>query len=109
VLPFREGTSIYQLLLAAVVLSAWYGGRGPGWLASLICATGAAYWFVPPDNSLAVSQDHALGFSFFIALCLLLTEFGASRRRTEHTLRASEERFRTLVQFSFDVYWGERR
>ena len=29
-LPLREGTSIYQLPLAAVVLSAWYGGRGPG-------------------------------------------------------------------------------
>jgi PAS domain S-box-containing protein len=27
------------------------------------------------------------------------------RKRTEDVLRASEERFRTLVQFSFDVYW----
>jgi PAS domain S-box-containing protein len=26
-------------------------------------------------------------------------------RRAEHELRESEERFRTLVQFSFDVYW----
>jgi PAS domain S-box-containing protein len=26
-------------------------------------------------------------------------------RQAEHELRASEERFRTLVQFSFDVYW----
>ena len=36
VLPFPEGAGIYQLPLAAVVLSAWYGGRGPGWLASAI-------------------------------------------------------------------------
>ena len=26
-------------------------------------------------------------------------------KRAEETLRASEERFRTLMQFSFDVYW----
>ena len=28
-LPVPQGASIYQLPIAAVVLSAWYGGRGP--------------------------------------------------------------------------------
>ena len=104
VLPFPEGAGIYQLPLAAVVLSAWYGGRGPGLLASLISVIGAMY-LLPPVNTFKVSPDHALPLSIFIALCLLLTEFSTGRRRVEHAFRASEERFRTLVQFSFDVYW----
>jgi len=105
VLSFKEGAAIYQLPIAAVVLSAWYGGRGPGLFASLICITGSLYWFVPPVNSFAISPDYTLSLSIFVALCLLLSEFSAGRRRAEHRLRATEERFRALLQFSFDVYW----
>jgi PAS domain S-box-containing protein len=105
VLPIPEGAAIYQLPLAAVVLSAWYGGRGPGWFASLICIMGSSYWFVPPVNSFETSPEHVLPFSIFIALCLFLTEFSAGRRHVAHALRVSDERFRALVQFSFDVYW----
>jgi PAS domain-containing protein len=107
VLPIPEGSSIYQLPLAAVVLSAWYGGRGPGLFASLICITGSSYWFVPPVNSFATSPEHVLPFYIFIVLCLFLTEFSAGRRRAGQALRASEERFRALVQFSFDVWYWE--
>ena len=90
VLPFREGTSVYQLPIAAVVLSAWYGGRGPGWLASLVCAMGASYLFVPPVHSFDTASEHVLPLAIFATLCVLLTEFSAGRRRAEQALRASD-------------------
>ena len=105
VLPVPEGTTIYQLPIVAVVMSAWYGGRGPGLFASLICVTGIWYWFVPPVNTWELAPEHRPGLLIFIGLCLFLTEFSAGRRRAAHALRAGEERFRALVQFSFDVYW----
>ena len=54
-LPLPEGTAIYQLPLAAVVLSAWYGGRGPGLFAALVCATGILYWIIPPGDTFELS------------------------------------------------------
>ena len=105
VLPLREGTAIYQLPIAAVVLCAWYGGRGPGLFASLICITGSAYWFVPPVNSFAIWPDHRLAFFIFIALCLFLTEFSAGRRRVAQEFRASEARFRTFVDHATDAFF----
>src|SRR5262249_25959427 len=57
-LPLREGTGVYQLPLAAVVLSAWYGGRGPGLFAVLICATGILYWIIPPTDSFELPSDY---------------------------------------------------
>ena len=77
-LPVPEGTTIYQLPLVAVIVSAWLGGRGPGWLAFLLCAVGILYWLVPPVDSFDLPPDYVLGFALFICLCLLLIEFSAA-------------------------------
>ena len=106
-LPMPEGTSIYQLPIAAVVLSAWYGGRGPGFVASLISVAGAWYWLVPPVNSVKIAPEHVLPFSIFIALCLLLTEFGAGRRSSQRALTESEARFRLMAETVPEVLWIE--
>jgi len=54
-------------------------------------------------NSFELSPDYRLAFFIFVALCLFLTEFGAGRRRAEHTLRAGEERFRTFLDVAADA------
>ena len=83
VLPVRQGLSIYTFPIAAVVVSAWYGGRGPGWSALLISVVGILYWFIPPTDSFSLPPDYAVGVCAFVVLCLLLTEFSVGRRRVE--------------------------
>jgi PAS domain S-box-containing protein len=111
-LPVPQGASIYQLPIAAVVLSAWYGGRGPGLLASVVCATGSLYLFLPPQYSFELSSAHRLPFSIFIGLCLLLSEFSAGRKRVEGELRARQamlELAQTAARaVAFDWYIGPR-
>lgn len=107
VLPVPEGTTIYQLPLAAVILSAWLGGRGPGLVAFAICALGILYWMVPPANSFELPADYLLGFLLFVFLSLLLVEFSAARWRVEHALEESERRFRLMAEAVPEMLWFE--
>src|SRR5262245_4119216 len=66
------------------------------------------YRVVRPDG--AVRIVHSQGDVTWDASGRPLRQFGVLQditelRQTEQQLRESEERFRTLVQFSFDVYW----
>src|SRR4030095_17140035 len=58
-LPVPQGTSIYLLPLAAVVLSGWFGGRAAGLVALVICAAGILYWFIAPANSVSLPLEYA--------------------------------------------------
>jgi len=89
-LPVPEGTTIYQLPLAAVVVSAWYGGRGPGLLCSIASTIGILYWLIPPVDSFELPANYALGLGIHIALGLLITEFSVARRRATQALKESQ-------------------
>jgi PAS domain S-box-containing protein len=106
-LPVREGTTVYQLPLVAVVLAGWYGGRGPGLFASLISWLGVLYWLIPPVGSFVLSSEYQLGFGIFIALCLFITEFSAARWRVERALEESERRFRLMAETIPEIVWTE--
>ena len=66
------------------------------------------YRIVLADGTVKDIQD--IGHPVFDATGNLVEFVGSTvdvteRKRAEEALRESEERFRTLVQFSFDVYW----
>ena len=106
-LQVPQGTTVYQLPLAAVVLSAWLGGRGPGFCALLLSAVGILYWLIPPVDSLHLPPDYLLGFCVFIGLGALLVEFSAARWRVERALQESEDRFRAMAETVPQMLWFE--
>ena len=75
------------LLLLAVAIASWYGGRGPGVMAAIL-STVACYWyFVEPVRTIYIYWSDIPNFVTFVALAVLLSWFGAVRRRAEAGLR----------------------
>lgn len=105
-LPLGPGLGIYPLTLAIVVLSAWYAGRGPAWVATFISAVGARYFFIHPTHTLAIdSLGTAVGLALFLTVALLLIEFSMARRRAEQALAESESRLRLMAENVPEMLW----
>ena len=70
----------------AVAAAAWYGGLGPGLLATVLAAVAADWFFIEPLHTLAIGSAHdALALLAFIGgsllIALLIESMHRSRRR----------------------------
>lgn len=111
--------ALYPFFLAAVMISCWYGGLGPGLLATALGALFSEYFFLPPLYSLAISPANFFRQLYFISIalliCTLTTRLRSAQQRAEmhaqaaeqhqalllqnqEILRQSEERYRLLVE-----------
>src|ERR671913_1463906 len=96
----------FLLLFGAVMVSAWYGGLGPGLLTMVLAGLATNYLFLRPQDPLASGAIPLLVFFVEGTLVCLLTEaLRTARRRAEASkaeterdherLRMSEEHFRS--------------
>ena len=65
-------TAPVSLFLCAIMLSAWFGGIGPGLLAAALSALAFAYYFVPPIYSIAVEAKEIPRFLIFVLLAIYI-------------------------------------
>ena len=82
---FRPPASL--LLLLAVAIASWYGGRGPGVVAAILSSVAYYWYFVEPVRTIYIYLSEVPRFVTFIAFAALLSWFGAVRRRAEASLR----------------------
>ena len=87
------------LLVLPVIVGSWYGGVGPGLLATVVGAVAGTYLFVPPYGTLAFDDPaEAVRVGIFLAEGVLASLLVGSRTTVLRGVRASEERFRLLVE-----------
>jgi PAS domain S-box-containing protein len=83
-LPLAERSQLF-LLLAAVVLSGWYGGFGPGLLATGVAAAGQLVFFEPPY------LDDIVRVILFAVVAVAVAALAAGRRRADERVRDQRE------------------
>jgi PAS domain S-box-containing protein len=112
-------TPPFLLLVPAVVAVAWYGGLGPGVLATALGTLVAAYFFLEPRLAFRIDDpSDVLSLALFGSVGLLISLFSERLRQherlrrqaeeralleTEDSLRESRERLRAVVETAADA------
>jgi PAS domain S-box-containing protein len=76
------------LFVVVVMVSAGYGGLGPGLLATCLTTLATAYLLISPTFTLVTSWDKPLWLVAFGLVCLLVGVLAAAHRQAEERLRA---------------------
>jgi signal transduction histidine kinase len=93
ILPILSHSSTLFIILSAILFSAWYGGVGPGLVATFVAALSVADYLMEPRGSLAISSpDEVLRLNLFVVTALVGVYFASSRQVAQRRLaRAHEE------------------
>jgi K+-sensing histidine kinase KdpD len=82
------GTDLLEFFHAAFVLSAWYGGLGPGFLSATFCFFTIDYFFIPPANQFVLGP-HLLRLFAFGGVALLTSSLSGKLRNANSDLERS--------------------
>src|SRR5262249_48125237 len=80
------GNPFWFLFSVAVILSTWFGGSGPGWLAVACSVLAVIYYFTPPLRTFAITPVDLPYFATFVACEVAVSRLILWRRRTQDAL-----------------------
>src|SRR5215210_7293596 len=83
--------SIFFLFLAAVVISALYGGLGPGLVATVLSTIACDLFFLPPDGVPLSGLEEALRLTIFLSTGVIISWLAEGHKRVEDRLRRRNE------------------
>jgi two-component system, LuxR family, sensor kinase FixL len=94
----QEYTDITPLFYAAIVVSAWFGGMGPGLLAVVLGAMALDYYLVPPLYTFRGGPKPISFLVVFGVLAVLTSWMSSKRRQAEEGLRQARDELDNRVQ-----------
>lgn len=92
------GSAPVSLFFCAVILSAWFGGAGPGSLATILSSVAFYYSFLPPVDSFAAKPGQLARFIVFILSAVLVGSLSVAQRKATESLRRTRDDLRDTVQ-----------
>ncbi|MGE5304307.1 MAG: sensor histidine kinase [Alphaproteobacteria bacterium] len=91
--------SIYPLFIAAIVISAWYGGLGPALLATVFSTVALDYFFiVSPADTLIPSVVYPLRLAAFGLVAIVISALTGGLQRAQEELRNEHAALEIRVQ-----------
>jgi two-component system sensor kinase FixL len=95
----RIGESTAALFFAAVILSAWAGGLGPGLLATALAAFIAGrFYHLNPVGTPGFGWDDWLQAGVFVSVAVLISWLTSMRRRAEAALKKSYDELEIRIR-----------
>ncbi|MGA3089791.1 MAG: ATP-binding protein [Terriglobales bacterium] len=94
--PF--GNPFWLFFPIAVIVSTWFGGRGPGWVAVIFSTLAVLYYFIPPVRSFAVKPRDVPFFLTFMICEVTANWLIAWRKETENSLRRARDELEVRVE-----------
>jgi C4-dicarboxylate-specific signal transduction histidine kinase len=87
-----------SLFLCTVMLSAWFGGVGPGLLATGLSVLAFNYYYIPPIYSLGAKPAEIPRLLVFAVSTLFVGLLSAAQRATMESLRRARDDLKETVQ-----------
>lgn len=104
--------SPFLMFFGSVIVSAWYGGMEAGLLATFLSAVLSTYFFIYPIHSLTLDLTNSVRLLLFVlqgilfsGLCRVLHTTNQRLEVSLLKLRASEERYRRLIDTAYEGIW----
>jgi PAS domain S-box-containing protein len=94
----QEYTDITLLFYAAIFMSAWFGGRGPGLLAVVLSELAIDYFLVLPLYTFGLGPKPISFLVVFGILALLISWMSTKRQQAEEALRQARDELEIRVQ-----------